>query len=109
MSNDSLLTGKILKLHGWPDGRIIGIAKDIGAGLADQGIDRETILSRLNEVRQNPGPFLADPMADLRVSASPGLGRIMHRMTNLRDQPLGYPIWGRENMTMAPSHKWTMP
>ncbi len=31
MSNDGLLTGKILKLHNWPDGKIIGIAKRIGA------------------------------------------------------------------------------
>ena len=32
------ITGKILKLHGWPDGKVIGIAKKIGAELADQGL-----------------------------------------------------------------------
>jgi len=99
MSNDSLLTGKILKLHGWPDGRIIGIAKDIGAGLADQGIDRETILSRLDAVRHNPGPFLADPlMADLARECIRLTQKDYAPEENLRDQPLGYPIWGRENI-----------
>ena len=29
MSKDTLLTGRILKHHGWPDGKIIGIAKDV--------------------------------------------------------------------------------
>ena len=56
------ITGKILKLNGWPDGKIIGIAKKIGEQLREQGSDRETILARLNAVRQNPGPFLADEL-----------------------------------------------
>ena len=61
-----ILTGKILKLNHWPDGRIIGIAKDIAAQLSGQGFDREMILARLDAVRQNPGPFLTDTlMADL--------------------------------------------
>ncbi len=48
------ITGKILKLHGWPDGKIIGIAKRTGEQLAAQGLDRETILMRLDAVRQIP-------------------------------------------------------
>ncbi len=60
------ITGKILKLHNWPDGKIIGIAKRTAEQLAAQGLDRETILARLDAVRQNPGPFLADEqMAEL--------------------------------------------
>ena len=54
------VSGKTLKLHNWPDGKIIGIAKRLGEQLAAQGIDRETILARLDAVRQNPGLFLAD-------------------------------------------------
>ena len=45
------ITGKILKLHNWPDGKIIGIAKRIGERLAGQGLDRESILARLDAVR----------------------------------------------------------
>ena len=93
------ITGKILKLHNWPDGRVIGIAKRIGEQLAGQGLDRETILARLDAVRQNPGLFLADEqMAELareciRISQpEPPLEN------SLRDSPIEYPIWGRENI-----------
>lgn len=100
MGNDMLLTGKILKLHGWTQGRIIGIAKEIGIQLAARGLDRETILARLDAVRQNPSLFLADAlMADLAREC------LQHRQTEthpsseeLRESPLPYPIWGRENI-----------
>src|SRR5690242_10660878 len=39
-----LVTGKILKLNGWPDGKVIGIAKQAAAQLAAQGLEREVIL-----------------------------------------------------------------
>ena len=64
--NDELITGKILKIHGWPDGRIIGLAKQAAATLSASGLDRESILARLDAVRAEPGPFLADSVfADL--------------------------------------------
>jgi len=99
MSNDMLLTGKILKLHGWSDGRVIGIAKNIGAQLAEQGLDRETILARLDAVRHNPGPFLADAlMADLARECIRLNQKEEETKADLRDQPLQYPIWGKENI-----------
>ncbi len=93
------ITGKILKLHGWPDGKIIGVAKKIAADLTEQGWDRETILARLDAVRQNPGPFLADEVLA-------GLARECIRLTqnelparnDLRGSPLLYPIWGRDHI-----------
>ena len=94
------ITGKILKLHNWPDGKIIGIAKRIGEILSEQGFDRETVLARLDAVRQNPGPFLADElMAELARECI----RITQRETEvaaveLRDTPLSYPIWGRAHI-----------
>lgn len=96
---DNLITGKILKLNGWPDGKIIGIAKRIAEKLAEQGFERETILAHLDSVRQNPGPFLADElMADLarewiRISEPE-----IPSEDVLRDSPLTYPIWGREQI-----------
>ncbi|MCG2783513.1 MAG: RtcB family protein [Anaerolineae bacterium] len=90
------ITGKILKLNGWPDGKIIGLAKDIAATLAETGLEREDVLSRLDLVRQNPGGFLADPqMAELARECL----RLMPKektKTDLRETPLQYPIWGRE-------------
>ncbi len=99
MSSDSLLTGKILKLHGWPDGKVIGIAKNIGEGLADQGIDRDTILARLDAVRQNPGPFLTDAsMADLARECIRLSQKDEVSDDALREIPIEYPIWGKENI-----------
>ena len=97
MSTDSLLTGKILKLHGWEDGRVIGIAKEIGTQLAGQGLDREEILARLDAVRQNPGPFLADGLlADLARECIRIAPKDDEPAVGLRNQPLEYPIWGKE-------------
>ncbi|MHB8778230.1 MAG: hypothetical protein ACYC6R_10780 [Anaerolineales bacterium] len=49
-----IITGKILKLNNWPDGKIIGIAKDTAAQLMNQGMDREAALARLEAVRKTP-------------------------------------------------------
>jgi tRNA-splicing ligase RtcB len=92
-----IVTGKILKLHGWPDGKIIGLAKEAAAGLAGQGLDREAILAHLDQVRRQPGRFLADAglaalaqeCLRLAAKAEPPAGE-------LRPAPLSYPIWGRE-------------
>ena len=94
-----IITGKILKLNNWPDGKIIGIAKNISTQLSAQGVERDAILSQLDAVRQDPGPFLADPlMADLARECI----RLMHKdepsVDTLLDAPIPYPIWGRENI-----------
>ena len=92
------ITGKILKLHNWPDGRIIGIAKRIGETLGEQGFDREKVLARLDAVRQNPGPFLADElMADLARECIHIIQKdVESAAEELRESPLSYPVWGRE-------------
>jgi tRNA-splicing ligase RtcB len=92
-----IITGRILKNENWPDGRIIGLAKIVASQLAEQGANREAILSALDEIRQNPGKFLADKLkADL--------ARECIRITiidepskdELLDSPLPFPIWGSE-------------
>lgn len=93
------ITGKILKLNNWPDGKIIGIAKKIGESLSEQGFDRETILARLEAVRQNPGAFLADAlMAELARECIRISQKEMPSHDELRESALPYPIWGRENI-----------
>ena len=93
------VTGKILKLHNWPDGKIIGIAKRLGEQLAAQGLDREAILARLDGVRQNPGLFLADDqMADLARECIRINQPELPANDILRDLPIEYPVWGRENI-----------
>lgn len=94
-----IITGKILKLNGWPDGKIIGLAKEAASGLIEQGLGREAALARLDEVRANPGNFLADNLLA-------GLARECIRVSqpkteetaDLRGEPPAYPIWGRENI-----------
>ena len=57
-----LITGKILKLNNWPDGKIIGLAKDAGNKMLETGMERDAALSKLEAVRSNPGSVLADPL-----------------------------------------------
>jgi tRNA-splicing ligase RtcB len=92
-----IITGKILKLNNWPDGKIIGIAKHIAAELSNQGLAREAILARLDAVRRNPGQFLAEPlMADLARECVRLAPKAEDTLNELRELPLPYPIWGRE-------------
>lgn len=94
-----IITGKILKLNHWPEGRIIGMAKAAAEALAGQGIERESILERLDEVRQNPGIFLADPlMSDLARECIRLQPKAEDLLNTLRKTPLPYPIWGREGI-----------
>ena len=94
-----IITGKILKLNNWPDGKIIGLAKIAGTQLMEQGLDRDVVLSQLEAVRQDPGPFLADPLMA-------NLARECIRLTQkdepspdiLHESPIPYPIWGREQI-----------
>ena len=97
-----IITGKILKLHNWPDGRIIGIAKKIAEQLSKQGFDREAILARLDAVRQNPGQFLGDElMADLARECIRLAQKDIVLVSDWRDSPLTYPIWGKEQIDDA--------
>jgi tRNA-splicing ligase RtcB len=100
MDNSNLLTGKILKLHGWPDGKIIGVAKAVAEQLAHQGLDRDAILTRLDAVRQNPGVFLADSLtADLaRECLRLAQKAVADATDELRERSVEYPIWGREQI-----------
>src|SRR5262245_38215252 len=92
-----IITGKILKLNNWPDGKIIGLAKDIGNKLIENGMERDLALAQLEAVRLNPGNFLANNLYS-------GLARECLRITQkdepapnaLRESPLPFPIWGRE-------------
>lgn len=94
-----IITGKILKLNNWPDGKIIGIAKIISTHLSAQGLNREAVLDQLEAVRQNPGPFLADPvMADLARECIRLTQKDEPSLDVLLDDPISFPIWGRENI-----------
>jgi tRNA-splicing ligase RtcB len=98
-SDMDIITGKILKLNNWHDGKIIGLAKDAGNKLMESGLDREAALHQLDAVRQNPGEFLADNLLSdvarecIRISKNNEPSQI-----ELHKEPLPFPIWGQEHI-----------
>jgi len=94
-----IITGKILKLNHWPDGKIIGMAKNVAEQLSTRGLERDAILAQLDSIRQNPGSFLADPLfADLARECIRINQPKETPEDDLRDAPLPFPIWGRDNI-----------
>jgi len=94
-----IVTGKILKLNGWPDGKIIAVAKDAAARLLESGLDRDTVLARLSAVRADPGSFLADEvLSDLARECLRVNQPREKEVADLREEAMSYPIWGRENI-----------
>ncbi|MBM4426750.1 MAG: RtcB family protein [Chloroflexi bacterium] len=94
-----IITGKILKLNNWQDGKSIGLAKEAGNQMVANGMERDAALTTLEAVRANPGNYLADTLlADLARE-------ILRQNKNdepsediLREAPLPFPIWGTEQI-----------
>ncbi len=94
-----IITGKILKLNNWPDGKIIGIAKSVSEQLSAQGLGREAVLHQLDAVRENPGNFLADSLfADLARECIRITQKEESHPEDLRESPLPFPIWGADQI-----------
>lgn len=96
-----IITGKILKLNNWRDGKIIGLAKDAGNKLMESGLDREAALHQLDAVRQNPTSFLSDSLlADLARECIRLSKNDEPSSTNLHKEPLPFPIWGKDQIDL---------
>jgi tRNA-splicing ligase RtcB len=95
-----MLTGKHLKLRGWPEGKIIGLAKAAGEALEAQGLDRETILDRLDAVRARPDDYRADALyASLAKECARRAALSQEKLdVALRTEPLTYAVWGAEQI-----------
>jgi tRNA-splicing ligase RtcB (3'-phosphate/5'-hydroxy nucleic acid ligase) len=101
-----MITGKILKRHGWTQGRSLGLAKDAAAALAATGpdLDSGTILARLDAVKADPSKYLEDPIlgplaAELHRAGQKTAQRA--EIPALRVQPLPYGIWGAGGIDAA--------
>lgn len=93
-----MITGKILKLRGWPDGKITGLAKAAAVVLAKTDNDQESVLLSLDLVRMMPGEYLNDPvLGDL---ARECLRRFPpeQESEDLRDSPVPCRIWGAQQI-----------
>ena len=95
-----MITGKILKFYGWPEGRIIGLAKTAADKLWTADVNRDAILTRLERVRNQPSDYLADPiLGDLARECLRAFAPQPDRTDDtLRDEALPYRVWGREHI-----------
>ena len=93
-----MLSGKILKAQGWPEGRVIGLAKTAARQLEDSGQARDDILARLDGVRVAPKDHLDDPL--FGALAREWLRRSQPEPLDdeLRDKPAAYGVWGAEQI-----------
>ena len=91
-----MISGKILKSHGWPEGKIIGLAKAAAESLQRTGLEQDAILVWLEGVRVEPGRYLSDPMfAELaRECLRRAKPVVSEEDEQPREQPLSYASWG---------------
>jgi tRNA-splicing ligase RtcB len=97
-----MITGRVLQARGWPQGKVIGLAKAAADSLMmREGLDEDTILDRLDAVRAAPGEFVDDATfgalareAVRRLAPPP----VIAAEEALRDQPLDYRTWGQEQI-----------
>ncbi len=93
-----MITGKILKLRGWPEGKITGLAKAAAAALAKTEDDQEAILFALDLVRMMPGEYLTDPLLGDLARECLRRAQPKPEADELRDQPAYYQTWGADQI-----------
>ena len=102
-----MITGKILKMRGWPEGRVIGLAKASAQILSAQGKSREDILLQLDEVRAEPARFAADATYAALVEEITRRERTDQSKfeDKLRAQHLPFETWGADGIDEAASQQ----
>ncbi len=110
-----MFTGKVLKSRGWPEGKIIGLAKAAAQKMEASGHDEATILDRLDKVRENPSEYLATPLfADLaRETIRRTTTETSRSDDKLRDEPISFQTWGADGIDFGATeqmrHAMTLP
>ena len=99
-----MISGKILKMHGWKEGRSVGLAKQAARLLERQGMEQTAILARLDLVRSTPADYLDDLVsgalaAELLQTQEETARRA--EIPVLRTEPLAYHVWGAEGIDLA--------
>jgi tRNA-splicing ligase RtcB len=93
-----MITGKILKLRGWPDGKITGLAKAAAVVLAKTDDDQESILLSLDLVRMMPGEYINDPVLGELARECMRRSQPKPGVEDMRDQPVPCRIWGTDQI-----------
>ncbi|HEX9038702.1 MAG TPA: RtcB family protein [Ktedonobacterales bacterium] len=96
-----MITGKILKARGWPEGKVIGLAKAAAEALERGGRERDAILTLLDAVLARPGDYVADPaLAALAWEVIRRTAPAPERVEP-RAEPAAYRVWGAEGIESA--------
>ena len=92
-----MITGKILKLRGWPEGKIIGLAKAAATQMEADGHERDEILDHLDKVRESPADYLTTPLfADVaRETLRRNTVDTSRFDDTLRNEPIAFQTWLR--------------
>lgn len=93
-----MLSGKILQARGWPQGKIIGLAKSAAETLEATGFDREAVLDQLDAVRAAPETFADDTVLGALARECVRRTAAQPTLDTLRDRPLAYQVWGAEHI-----------
>jgi len=99
-----VIGGKILKMHGWKEGRSVGLAKSAARLLQNQGMEQESVLARLDLVRSSPADYLDDTVTGTLASEVLRTQQETARRAEipvLRSEPLAYRVWGVEGIDVA--------
>ena len=90
-----MISWKVLKLRGWPEGKAVGLAKAAAERLERRGLDQEAALALLDRVRAEPAAFAEDAaLADLARECARLARAAPAAEEALRAAPLPYGIWG---------------
>ncbi len=92
-----MITGRDLIEHGWPQGRVIGLALAAAEELGSRGMDDDAVLRELEKVRAAPDAVpdralepLARELASIRDAERTALE------DELRGEALPYGVWGAD-------------
>jgi len=93
-----MITGKILKQRGWPEGKSIGLAKRAAHDLEAAGRSQDAALAALDEVRARPLAFVDDRVLGPLAAECLKLERKAAEPVDLplRTTPLDYRTWGAD-------------
>ncbi len=91
-----MISGKILRELGWPEGTVIRATKHASEQLAEAGLSREAIVAALNAVLTDPHAHLTDPTwgEAARLLLAAQTPNPAPTSVALRDQPLPFATWG---------------
>ncbi len=93
-----MISGKILRYHGWPEGKALGVAKKTAEQLLQAGMEKDATLQLLDAVLEDPEQFINDSrvsaLAEILIpEPTPDIQKI-----ELRRDPVTYQTWGAENI-----------